>query len=258
MIGKEVNVSKPVTDVKPIDAIDEMGDQQGDECEECTYEANSRNNLEVHQESLLDGYNDNGKLEVELCRQFLECEDCDDKLTLKDDLKVHEEVPHEEVFGSNYWLNCSQEQYYDYYDFYEDCNEETNFVEEFITKPDHEYHEYVLGVIVIAAFFALSCSNLCIDQELQEDKYEDTKEEKFIASILGNCCGKIYKSMVALAIHTKKTHGKCSCYLETTNKSVQCDDCCFKFPTRTNLEGHLAMRYEVFEGIATELKVRKD
>ena len=89
--------------MKPIDAIEEMGDQHDDESKECNYEASSRNELNVHQESYhKDGYNENGKLEVELCRQFLECEDCDDKLTLKDDLKDHEEVPHEDVFGSNY------------------------------------------------------------------------------------------------------------------------------------------------------------
>ena len=255
MIGKEVDVSKSVVDVKPIDAIGEIGDQQDDECEECDYEANSRSKFDVHQEPLYeDGYNERRKLELVVCRQSFECEDCDNKFPLKADLEVHKKNSHEEVPRID-WLNCSQEQYYNYYKFYEDCDEKTDSTEDVITKPDHDY---VLGVIVIAAFFALSCSNLCIDQELQEDKYEDTKEEKFIASILGNCCGKIYKSMVALAIHTKKTHGKCSCYLETTNKSVQCDDCCFKFPTRTNLEGHLAMRHEVFEGIATELKVRKD
>ena len=32
MIGREVYVIKPVTDVKPIDAIEEMGDQHDDEC----------------------------------------------------------------------------------------------------------------------------------------------------------------------------------------------------------------------------------
>ena len=35
MIGKEVDVSKSVVDVKPIDAIGEIGDPQDDECEEC-------------------------------------------------------------------------------------------------------------------------------------------------------------------------------------------------------------------------------
>ena len=36
---------------------------------------------------------------------------------------------------------------------------------------------------MIAAFLAQSCSNLGMDQELQEDEYEDTKEEEFVASI---------------------------------------------------------------------------
>ena len=32
-------------------------------------------------------------------------------------------------------------------------------------------------VIVIAVFLVLSCSNLVMDQELQKDEYEDTKQE---------------------------------------------------------------------------------
>ena len=43
----------------------------------------------------------------------------------------------------------------------------------------HENHEYVVSVIVIADFLAL-------DQELQEDEYEDTKEEEFVANIVRN------------------------------------------------------------------------
>ena len=49
MIGKEVDVSNSVVDVKPIDAIEEMGDQHDDEYKECNYEASSRNELNVHQ-----------------------------------------------------------------------------------------------------------------------------------------------------------------------------------------------------------------
>ena len=49
----------------------------------------------------------------------------------------------------------------------------------------HENHEYVIGMIVIAVFLAM-------DQELQEDEYEDTKEEEFVASIVSNCCGKVF------------------------------------------------------------------
>ena len=62
MIGKEVDINRR-SDVKPIDATEEEIDVESYD------EANSRNNLEVHQEPLLDGYNENGKLEVELCRQ---------------------------------------------------------------------------------------------------------------------------------------------------------------------------------------------
>ena len=68
----------------------------------------------------------------------------------------------------------------------------------------HENHEYVVGVIVIADF---------LDQELQEDEYEDTKKEEFVASTVSNCCGKGFKNRVSLAIHVKRTHRKCFCYL---------------------------------------------
>jgi len=83
-------------------------------------------------------------------------------------------------------------------------------------------------VIVIAAFLVLSCSNLGMDQELQEDEYEDTKEEEFVASIVSNCsgeqcsdcvmmfkfktgklcnnCGKAFQNYAMLKTHTKKVH----------------------------------------------------
>ena len=86
-------------------------------------------------------------------------------------------------------------------------------------------------MIVITAFLALSCSNLGMDQELQEDEYEDTKEEECVASIVSNCCGKVFKNRVMLAIHVKRTHGQCFCYLVEAKMSVQCSDCVkmFKF-----------------------------
>ena len=43
MINQEVLV--PETDLKPIDDIEEVGDQQDDECVECYYEADSRKDL---------------------------------------------------------------------------------------------------------------------------------------------------------------------------------------------------------------------
>ena len=100
--------------------------------------------------------------------------------------------------------------FYDFYGFNEYRHEKIDSPEEVIAKPDHEY---VVGVIVIAAFLALSCSNLGMDQELQEDEYEDTKEEEFDASIVSNCCGKGFMNRVSLAIHVKRTHRKCFCYL---------------------------------------------
>ena len=44
--------------------------------------------------------------------------------------------------------------YYDFYGFNEDPHEKIDSSEEVIAKPDHQY---VVGVIVIAAFLALSC-----------------------------------------------------------------------------------------------------
>ena len=46
MINQEVLV--PETDLKPIDDIEEVGDQQDDECVECYCESDSRKDLEVH------------------------------------------------------------------------------------------------------------------------------------------------------------------------------------------------------------------
>ena len=71
----------------------------------------------------------------------------------------------------------------DFYGFNEDFHEKIDSSEEVIAKPDHEY---VVGVIMIAAFLAQSCSNLGMDQELQEDEYEDTKEYEFVASIVSS------------------------------------------------------------------------
>ena len=105
---------KPGIDVKTRDTLEEIGDPQDDECDECNYEADSRNVLHVYQEPLYeDGYNERRNLELVVCRQRIECEDCDNIFPLKDDLEVHEETSHEEV-PRNYWLNCLQEQYYEY------------------------------------------------------------------------------------------------------------------------------------------------
>ena len=39
--------------------------------------------------------------------------------------------------------------------------------------------------------------------------------------------------------------------LLTVDMSAQCNDCHFKYPIRTNLGGHIAMKHEVFEVVAT-------
>ena len=87
MISQEVLI--PDTYLKPIDDI-EVGDQQDDECVECYYEANSRKDLEVHD----DGYNERRNLELMFCHQSFECEDCDTKSNVEGDLNIHEETMH--------------------------------------------------------------------------------------------------------------------------------------------------------------------
>ena len=52
--------------MKPIDDIEEVGDQHDDECVECYYEADSRKDLAVHD----DGYNERN-LELMVCPQVL-------------------------------------------------------------------------------------------------------------------------------------------------------------------------------------------
>ena len=70
-----------------------ISDQQDDECVECYYEADSRKDLEVHD----DGYNLRRKLELMICRQTFECEDCDTKSNIEDVLRIHEETMHGEI-----------------------------------------------------------------------------------------------------------------------------------------------------------------
>ena len=61
MISKEVLV--PENDLKPVDDIEEVGDQHDDECVECYYEADSRKDLAVHHV----GYNERRNLELMVC-----------------------------------------------------------------------------------------------------------------------------------------------------------------------------------------------
>ena len=65
MISQEI--LKHDTDLKPIDDIEEVCDQQDDECVEFYYEADSRKDLEVHD----DGYNERRTLDLMVCRQVL-------------------------------------------------------------------------------------------------------------------------------------------------------------------------------------------
>ena len=90
MISKEVLI--PENDLKPIDDIEEVGDQHDEECVECYYEADSRKDLAVHD----DGYNERRNLELMVCPQSFEYEDCDTKSNVEGDLDIHEETTHGE------------------------------------------------------------------------------------------------------------------------------------------------------------------
>ena len=104
----------------------------------CDYEENSISGQALHQELLYGGINNEDiHNKYETYRQNFECEDCDNKFPLKDDLEVHEETSHEEV-PRNYWLNCLQEQYYEYYNYYKDCDEKADSTEDVIANTDNE------------------------------------------------------------------------------------------------------------------------
>ena len=57
-----------------------------------------------------------------VCGQSFECEDCDTKSNVEDDLNIHEETTHGEI-DSNDCLSWTQDDYYDFYGFNEDCHE---------------------------------------------------------------------------------------------------------------------------------------
>ena len=78
-----------------------------------------------------------------------------------------------------------------------------------------------------------------------DDKAEETcanaySDEVDLASIATEvkwiCCGKVFQSMISLAIHTKRIHGKCCCYLTNAKTSVQCQDCDEKFTRKRSLK----------------------
>ena len=72
-----------------------------------------------------------------------ECEDCDTKYNVAGDLFIHEKLS-----------ELDTKDNYDFYGFNEYRHEKIDSSEEVIAKPDHEY---VVVVIVIAAFLVLSC-----------------------------------------------------------------------------------------------------
>ena len=64
------------------------------------------------------------------------------------------------------------------------------------------------------------------------------KDLKVLVYLNGVVVGKYIKNRVTFAIHTKKSHGKC---LHNVMIVI------LKYPIRTNLRGHLAMKHGVFE-----------
>ena len=66
-----------------------------------------------------------------VCCQSFECEDCDTKSNVEGDLNIHEETMHGQI-DSNVCLSWTQEDYYDFYSFNEDCHEKIDSFEEVI------------------------------------------------------------------------------------------------------------------------------
>ena len=68
-----------------------------------------------------------------------------------------------------------------------------------------------------------------------------------------SCSGKDYKNRVALAIHSRKTHGKCS-YLGSAVTALQFNECEIKYPVKTKLKRHMATRHNgnLFENVVAK------
>ena len=174
-------------------------------------------------------------------------------------------------------MNWTQEDYF--YEYYEEtCDEKDDTIEVIVDKSEHLKIEQAIGVFImfVAVFIALFRRILLKNREFYEEKYKDTMEdelddkaEETCADVCSNeielvstatkhtmsCCGKVFRSRVKFAIHIRKSHRKCSCYLETASKLAQCNDCHFKYPIRTHLGCHISIKHEIFEGKATEIKL---
>ena len=111
----------------------------------------------------------------------------------------------------------------------------------------------IFGVTLIAAFIALSESK----KVTLEDSSDEAKEKcEHVGQDIWICCGKVYKNRVALAIHARKVHGKCSCHLSISVKvkTLQCNACAIKYPVKIKLHRHLATTHhgEIFVKAATK------
>ena len=139
--------------------------------------------------------------------------------------------------------------------FYADCNEDIYSSGEFVEKPDYEEHKHVIDQKFCQEEF-----NDTIEGEKEfGDKAKETSrdvcsDEIEPASIATertlSCSGKDYKNRVALAIHSRKTHGKCS-YLGSAVTALQFNECEIKYPVKTKLKRHMATRHHgnLFENV---------
>ena len=89
---------------------------------------------------------------------------------------------------------------------------------------------------------------------IEDDSNTDKERFGGVSLYKWSCCGKVYKNRVALAIHLRKVHVKCSCHLSIAVAVLQCNECEIKYPVKTKLHRHLATRHhgEVFGKVATK------
>ena len=98
----------------------------------------------------------------------------------------------------------------------------------------------MFGVILVAAFIALSES-----KKVTTEDYSDKAEERCAGLDKCSCCGKVYKNRVALAIHARRIHRKCSCHLGIAVTALQCNACEIKYPIGDYITALISLFNEV-------------
>ena len=108
----------------------------------------------------------------------------------------------------------------------------------------------MFGVMLMAAFIALSEPKKVT---LEDSSDKAKKRCEGFGLDKWSCCVKVYKNRVALAIHARRIHRKCSCHLGIAVTALQCNACEIKYPVETKLHRHLATKHngEIFEKVAT-------